>query len=253
MPDRLSPDEYNIYKEDVFASVGFDKKQPSLTPGAYILAGQPGAGKSFLRKAIIEFFSRENEHYITIDPDEFRELHPRFTEYNEEDDKETAARTHPDASRVAHELLDAAISGNLNVIIDGTLKDSGKALDLVKKLNAAGYEIHIKAMCVPLEVSWNSCIARYNDQKQKTGYGRWVPQEIHDQAVNSMVVSILRIQEQGIANSISIFARQKSSAKTNLPLSETYPFQESKTDRKLSKQQITEVYVNYGERNLPFK
>lgn len=253
MPDRLSSDEYNIYKHDVFASVGFDKKKSSLTSRAYILAGQPGSGKSFLRKAITEFFSQENEDYITIDPDDFRELHPRFPDYNEEDDTETAARTHPDASQVAHELLEAAISGKLNIIIDGTLKDSEKALDLVEKLKRAGYEIHIKAMCVPPQISWDSCIVRYNDQKRKTGYGRWVPQEIHDQAVNSMVLSILKTQEQGIADSISIFARKEPSAKTNPPLSESYPSQESETEKRLSIRQTKEVYINYGERELPLK
>lgn len=231
MSDQLSPDEYNNYKQDVFASVGFEKKRSATKPRAYILAGQPGAGKSFLRRAIKEFFSRKQADFITIDPDDFRELHPHFPDYNEEDDKTTAARTHPDASQAASELLEASINRKLNIIIDGTLKDSEYALDLVKKLKRAGYEIHIKAMCVPPDMSWESCVARYNDQKQKVGYVRWVPQEIHDRSVSAMVVSLLKLQDHGVVNSISIFARNKSIAKDTQPLSKSHSLRESKIEK----------------------
>jgi UDP-N-acetylglucosamine kinase len=240
--NKLSPDEYQDYKDDVFGFVFTDQKAVD-EPKAFIFSGQPGAGKTGLKNAVEEFLKQSGETYVVIDPDDYRSLHPKYEQYNREDDKKTAERTHTDASQVADEVREKAVSEKYNLIIDGTLKNKSKALALVEKLKENGYEVHLRAICVPPAVSWQGCLDRYQRDKGKPpGHGRFVPQEIHDDAVNSMVFSIVEIERQGLADSSTVQNRQGTI------YHKSYPAQNDERAQKEAIRNIVRVYVEYGER-----
>jgi predicted ABC-type ATPase len=240
----LPPDEYEVYRQTIFSNA-FTAQTQALQPKAYILAGQPGAGKSNLTRAIKNHVPSA-EGFVTVDPDVFRASHPKYQEYNLLDDKKTAEWTHEDASRVADEIRNAAIAGKFNLIVDGTLKNKKKALALVEKLKANGYEVHVLAMCVDPSVSWQGCVDRYENQKKEFGYGRWVPQDVHDEAVNSMVVSLKEIALQGLADSITINDRDGKVNNTPYTL-------EGEEKKESAARDIINTYNTYGRRNLPME
>lgn len=238
---KLSPDEYQDYKEDVFDYV-FTDQVPVAQPKAFILAGQPGAGKTGLKKAVKEFFEQTGETFIVIDPDDFRSLHPKYEEYNREDDTKTAEWTHSDASQASDEAREKAITEKYNLIIDGTLKDKSKALALVQKLKDNGYEVHVRAICVSPLVSWQGCLDRYYRDKKALGYGRFVPQFIHDESVNSLVFSLLEIERQRIANSITVQDRQ------GLIYHKSTPENNNASTKNEAVRNIVRIYIEQGER-----
>jgi predicted ABC-type ATPase len=100
-------------------------------PKAIVLAGQPGAGKGGLARAVEWEFS---ENIVKIDPDELRDYHPGFKQFRAEEPYTGSNKTHPDASAWAKELREAAIAGQRNVLLDTTLGNADSAIQTIKDL-----------------------------------------------------------------------------------------------------------------------
>ncbi len=210
MASLLSKEEAAAYHADVIERATFGV-QPSTTgkPKALILAGQPGSGKGALSDK-----TRDNAlatgGVVVADPDRFREQHKYYKKLARQDDKTAADKTHEDASEASQAVRKAAMAKGLDLIIDGTLKSPEKAEQLVKDLVAAGYEVEVVALCVPLETSWAGVEERYQKQKRVSGYGRSVPRHIHDDAANGMVKSLEALRKQGLVTSIQVVDRESN-------------------------------------------
>jgi hypothetical protein len=239
----LNSIDYETYKDSVF-DVLFSEVKTDSEPTAFILAGQPGSGKGYIKRAILEEYPNVN-NYVQVDPDEFRPLHPFYTEYNQADDKTASERTHEDASRVAGEATDYTIQNKFNVIIDGTLKNSDKAETLIDKLKASGYKVIIYALCVEPIVSLTGCLERYFSQKEDFGYGRYVPIHIHNSAVNSMVISLMSIVLKAQADELIVLNRE---GEYLLELSLNILDDQGKT---AVCDEIESLYIELGGRSLP--
>lgn len=242
----LTEEQYQAYKEDVF-SITFTNQKPVSKPKAYIVAGQPGCGKSKVTKDLkARFYSVEG--FVVVDPDNFRELHPKFVEYNHVDDRTSAVKTHPDASKISDEVREYAIKNKFNLIIDGTLKNKDNALNLVKELKANGYSVEVTALCVPPTDSYAGCTMRYATQKKEVGYGRYVPIEIHNQAVNALVISLIALIEQGFIDSLTLTNRDN-----NILFQYHSDRSTSITAKKRDIERLKQTFVTHGGRTEPFE
>ena len=181
-----------------------DRTSEVQSPIVMIIAGQPGAGKS----SVESYLKNElNKNVITIDPDAMRRFHPDQERLQKENDKTAANYTHEDASRWAEMLRDIAIENKRNIIIDGTLKSPDKAEALCKMLKEKGYKIEIHAIAVNELQSKLGVVARYEDGKNIDGYGRWVPESVHDSAYNGVLKSLEVIEEKKLADVICVHTR----------------------------------------------
>lgn len=71
--DRLSKEEHaRIFQEEVLPNARIEKFASHDNPKAVILAGQPGAGKGSLVRAVQSEFNRD---IFVVDPDEQRKFH----------------------------------------------------------------------------------------------------------------------------------------------------------------------------------
>lgn len=174
------------------------------SPIAMIIAGQPGGGKGGVEAYLKEKIDRNS---ITIDPDTMRDFHPDQKRLQKENDKTAANYTHEDASRWAEMLRDIAIENKRNIIIDGTLKSPDKAEALCKMLKEKGYKIEIHAIAVNELQSKLGVVARYEASKNRDGYGRWVPESVHDDAYNGVLKSLEVIEEKKLADAICVHTR----------------------------------------------
>ena len=174
------------------------------SPIAMIIAGQPGGGKGGVEAYLKEKIDCNS---ITIDPDTMRNFHPDQKCLQKENDKTAANYTHEDASRWAEMLRDIAIENKRNIIIDGTLKSPDKAEALCKMLKEKGYKIEIHAIAVNELQSKLGVVARYEDGKNIDGYGRWVPESVHDSAYNGVLKSLEVIEEKKLADVICVHTR----------------------------------------------
>lgn len=199
--------QQRISRRELANSVATDK------PCAIILAGQPGAGKSGLTKAAIKEFSSKGGA-VVVDTDELRAEYRNkkgnitYDKLCAADDRSAAGLVQNEAEQWAKELAQDAITHRRNVIIDGTLKTKKNALDLCNRLKAHGYEVDVRVMAVAREDSILSVYARYEHPKATKGEpGRWVPEEVHNDAYEGLVISVGALERGGMADRISVYKR----------------------------------------------
>lgn len=216
--------------------------KPAAKPKAIILAGQPGSGKSGPTTRALKKFQETGEGAVVIDPDLARALHPDYAELMALDDKTAATKVHEEASEAAKAARRSATEQGFNVIIDGTLKSPESAAALVEELVAAGYEVEVVAMCVDPEVSWQGVQDRYEKQRAKTGSGRYVPKEVHDDAVDGMVESLEALEKQGLVSKIDVIDRDNQLLFSSSPVAEATAGVPSEPG------EITKVFEDHGGR-----
>jgi len=176
------------------------------SPVAVIIAGQPGAGKGSLTDSLKEGL---NHNLIVINPDDMRGFHPDQEKFQRENDKTASEHTHKDASSWAKSLRNEAIENNRNIIIDGTLGYPKSAENLCKMLSEKGYRIELHVLAVNELQSKLGIVYRYELGKNisEDGFGRFVPEKIHDEAYSGMLRSVGLIEEKGLADAVYVHTR----------------------------------------------
>ena len=106
----------------------------TVNPTAFILGGQPGAGKTVLQKQI----RNNNKNIIIINADSFREFHPYFDEIQYMYGNESPKYTQPFINRVTERLIDELSAEKYNLIIEGTLRTANVPISSCKMLKEKG-------------------------------------------------------------------------------------------------------------------
>ena len=92
--------EFELAYEEILKRILFDKI-PVQNPIAYILGGQPGAGKTQLQKIIL----RKNKNVISINADAYRQSHPRFESIQDEFGDDSPKYTQPFINEIVERLI----------------------------------------------------------------------------------------------------------------------------------------------------
>jgi predicted ABC-type ATPase len=186
--DQLAKEAHDrILREEILTRRNFVDATPQERPKAIILAGQPGAGKGTLGgRAEMEL----GNNVVTVDPDALRDYHPRVDGFRRETPYTWSGRTHADASQWADELREATVSSKKNLIFDTTLSNGQWTSDLIKDLQAKGYEVEVRAIASPKLESELGVDGRFTRDVDKKGTGRHVPEgareAIYDKLPNSL-------------------------------------------------------------------
>ncbi|MER3054527.1 zeta toxin family protein [Xanthomonas hortorum] len=201
----LTHDEHGkILNEKIFPRSGLLQKTSFDHPNAIILAGQPGAGKGGLAKvAQLELIG----DVVKIDPDELRDFHPQVRAIRNAHPYTWSGYTHPDASQWADELLQATIEGRKNLIFDTTLSNGQWSSELIKDLQSRGYHVEVRAMAAHKLESEHGVDARFAQQLDLEGHGRYVPEGAREAIYTKLPISLDTVHEQTSAP-IRIFNRQ---------------------------------------------
>ena len=165
-----------ILKKKILTAPEFTNVTQQSSPKAIILAGQPGAGKGGLKGAAkIEL----QYDVVPIDPDELRKHHPDVDTFRKAHPYTWSGDTHPDASQWARELRNAAVDSKKNIIIDTTLGNGNSAVDMIKELQAKGYDVEVRSVVAHRLESELGVDKRFADKLNVDGYGRYVPENVH--------------------------------------------------------------------------
>lgn len=135
-------------------------KQAQESPKAYLLGGQPGAGKSGLHQLI----KAEDPNAITIDNDTFKWLHPKYKQLEQKYGKDVVKYVTPFSNQMTESLIDYLSDKKFDLIIEGTLRTVEVPMATVTKLQNRGYEASLYVMAVPRIESYLGTLARYEDQ-----------------------------------------------------------------------------------------
>lgn len=137
-------------------------KSPVNNPMAYILGGQPGAGKTGLQRNLMV----ENSNIIIINADAYRNSHPRFNEIQAEFGTLAQRHTQPFINEVVEKLISDLSDMKYSLVIEGTLRTAEIPLNTCRMLKNKGYSVelhiisvkkkfHTKALYTDMKIIWN--------------------------------------------------------------------------------------------------
>lgn len=209
----LNPDQYRlseaqhqaIFERDIKPLL-FAGAQPSERPVAVIFGGQPGAGKSAAVAAAKEDLGPRGGA-VEIIGDDLRGFHPHYARLMADNDKTAAFYTDRDTGRWVEMSIAEAKVQRVNVVIEGTMRDSSKVAETMGSLRAAGYEIDARALAVNARLSEQGILQRYETQKADRDSGRMTTLEAHQAAYQAMPATLERIEREQLADRVTIYRR----------------------------------------------
>ena len=197
----------NIIVDELWNDISSSQNLTSQqSPKAYILGGQPGAGKSTSTDKLVKQYNR---NILTIDLDEYRKQHPNYEALYEKYGKELSSYTHEFAGEIKEEIQKRATDAKYNIIIDGTLKNVNKAEKQIDDLKNKGYSVDVLIHTCPKEVSWQSVNARYENALKQGRIPRYVPKHVHDQVVEALPANADKLSQSNQIESLTVHNRQE--------------------------------------------
>lgn len=173
-------------------------------PKAVILGGQPGSGKGGLARTAKREFGGD---VVIIDPDEMRKHHPEVDQFRAERPYTWSGDTHADASAWADELRVAAVAGKKNIVFDTTLSNGEWTAEMVKDLQAKGYDVEVRVVAAHKLESELGVDKRFADRLDAEGHGRHVPEAARTAIYDKIPASLDKVAaETGVP--IRIYSRE---------------------------------------------
>lgn len=176
---------------------------PSQNPVAYILGGQPGAGKTYLQRNIV----CKDNNIITINADSYRKSHPHFEDIQDKFGDESPKYTQPFINEVVQRLISDLSDRKYNLIIEGTLRTADVPLNTCHLLKNKDYKVELHLISVKKEISYESTILRYENNIKMHSIPRMTSKEHHDKVVNAICDNLDVIYNKNVFDDIKLFDR----------------------------------------------
>ncbi|MDD6488320.1 MAG: zeta toxin family protein [Clostridia bacterium] len=179
--------------------------KPVNCPTAYILGGQPGAGKTS-----IQFNIKNNDKNVyVINADAYRKYHPLFSEIQCKYGDDSPKYTQPFVNAVTEKLIQELSNEKYNLIVEGTLRTAAVPMKTAKELKEKGYSVELCVMAVKPEISFESTVLRYENALSMGEIPRATSKEHHDLVVGNITDNLDVIYDSNIFDCIKIFTRDK--------------------------------------------
>lgn len=196
--------DYQFFKKySLIKNLLLNNKISVVKPIAYILGGQPGAGKTILQNSIL----KSNKNCIVINADAFREFHPYFSEIQAAFGDEAPKYTQPFINRITEQLISELSDEKYNLIIEGTLRTTETPINTCKTLKDKGYRVELHIIAVKKEISYESTILRYENAIALGKTPRATAKEHHDLVAESIVKNLDIIYKSKVFDDIRLFSR----------------------------------------------
>ena len=174
-------------------------------PKAFLLGGQPGAGKSALENMI----NIENR-YISISGDDYRKFHPLYDKLNKIYGKDASKYTQKWSGEMVEHLLKEARKEKWNVILEGTLRKAELPIREAKDFKENGYSVELYVVAVKPEKSYLATLQRYEEMIVRCRIPRMTPKEHHDLVVNNIGDNLEIIYNSKAFDNIKLFDRENN-------------------------------------------
>ena len=172
-------------------------------PKAFLLGGQPGAGKSGLEKMI-----NVKGDFISISGDDYRKFHPLYEQLNKIYGKDASIYTQQWAGEMVENLVKVAREEKWNVILEGTLRRAELPIKEAEDFKKNGYSVELYVVAVKPEKSRLGTLTRYEEMLQQGTTPRMTPKEHHDLVVNNIGNNLEIIYNSKAFDNIKLFDRE---------------------------------------------
>lgn len=180
--------------------------QATTKPVAVIFGGQPGAGKS----AAVDDAAQKLKWQggvVQIIGDDLRAFHPEYAPLLASNDKSAAFYTDRDTGLWVEQAIKLTAVHRLNVVVEGTMRNSDKVLDTMQLFRSQGFDIDARILAVPYELSEQGILQRYEAQKLARGFGRMTTIDAHRAAYDGVPKSADAIEMGKAADRIALYGR----------------------------------------------
>ncbi len=211
--DEIVHERLNLVWQEQILDKNFSALPNQNKPQAFILGGQPGAGKSnLLREATLKL----NDNLIIINGDDFRKYHPNYNELQKEKAENSPNFTAEFAGKMTETILKKALNEKYNIVIEGTFRTSETPINTLKQFKDNGYETNVLVQTCNQEISWASCLERYEKAlKNNPNEARFTQKEHHDLVVKNLAKNVKEVAKSGLVDNMQIFARIPVKGKEN--------------------------------------
>lgn len=205
-------DSINLTFEKVWETVTKRNKKGIskvlLEPKAFVLGGQPGAGKSgLIEKA--KNICRDN--ILVISGDDFRKFHLEYEKFQKEYGKDSPKYTAKYIGMMTEAVLNKAIKEHYNIVIEGTFRTSETPIKTLSKLKENGYKTQVMIQTCSKELSWKSCQERYEKMLEVLPKeARWTDKNHHDLVCENLAQNIKVVYNSGFADKTEIYYRDET-------------------------------------------
>jgi hypothetical protein len=143
---------------------------PQEKPRAILLGSLPDPGKDTLEQVTIHEFRPENGGVVAVTENRLP-LNMNRRDVSTAEEREIGEQWRA-------WLLDDAVVGKRNLVIDGLLEKPELALQVAEYLKSAGYEIEIRAKVEPMDLSFAKASLCFEHKLAETGFAL-MPQRTH--------------------------------------------------------------------------
>ena len=166
---------------------------------AVFFGGPSGSGKS----GLLDYVG-DQDNYVYINNDEIKKLLPEYNGFN-------SNFIHDEARDITEKLKSRTLDTRQNFIIDGTLRDSKKALKEFKATKELGYNVQHLSTNLPLENTMERALYRTIAEGAE---GRYVPPGIiikNTEKINRAQFDIINHADEGVIldTNVPFGAKQK--------------------------------------------
>lgn len=201
--DNFEEDEF----KEVFKEIYRDLiKNVSITgeKKAFLLGGQPGAGKSGLT-ALLE---KNNRDLIVINGDDFRKEHPYYEELEKKYGKESVEHTKGFAGKMTETLINKLSDEGYNLVIEGTLRTAEVPLRTQQLLAKKNYQVEMVVIQVRPEISYLGTLNRYEEMIAKNLQPRTTLKKDHQIVVDNLSNNLSTLYKEKVFFDIRIYNRE---------------------------------------------
>lgn len=211
---------------------------PASNPKAYLLGGQPGAGKSGLIRVIMD--ENQSSNFVVIDTDKFRSSHPNYSLLKEKYGKNSVDYTAKFAGKVTEKMIECLSEKKYNLVIEGTLRTYETPKKTAELLNDKNYSVQLYIVGVSKYLSSIGITSRYERMYSiDPSEARHSSLENHNHTITQIPQNLERLWEDAAIEKIAVYDRNNQEL-----------FSSASVDSKTAKNEIEKVLNTYPDKEV---
>ena len=171
-------------------------------PTAFIIAGQPGSGKTRMSSMIIEDYDGD---IIQSMSDNFRGFHPRYKQLLKKYGQYAACFSMAQGQYLSDLTMKKAGEESYNILQEGSLENVAHTMNYISYLKEKSYTICVLLRACPKKESWKAIHQLFLQQRLKApGLSRLITKEFHDKACLSFLSATNDLVAQNLMDRLII-------------------------------------------------
>lgn len=199
----FTPEEMNaLFDRTVWPAISHKKTGNKKHPMAFIIAGQPGAGKTRMSSMIIDEYNGDIVQCMT---DNFRGFHPHSQKLMKKYGQYCAYFSMEHGQYLSDLTMKKAAAGRYHILQEGSLENVAHTKEYISYLKSMGYEICVLLRACPKKESWKAIHQLFLQQRLKApGLSRLITKEHHDKACTAFLSATNELISQNLMDRLII-------------------------------------------------